>query len=93
MQNDKERANVQVSGRVQGVAFRDATRQKAEELGLAGWVKNLPDGRVEAVFEGHPDTVQEMVEWCESGPSLADVEDLELEYGEPQENLEGFEVR
>ena len=93
MQDDKERANVQVSGRVQGVAFRDATRQKAEELGLAGWVKNLPDGRVEAVFEGHPDTVQEMVEWCESGPSLADVEDLELEYGEPQENLEGFEVR
>ncbi len=93
MGNNEEYVNVQVSGRVQGVAFRDSTRQKAEELGLAGWVKNLPDGSVEAVFEGPSEAVQEMVEWCESGPSPADVEDLQLEYGDPQGDLSSFEVR
>ena len=66
--NDHERAHVRISGQVQGVFFRDSTRQKAEELGLAGWVKNLPDGRVEAVFEGPAEKVREMIRWCEEGP-------------------------
>ncbi|MGF1470849.1 MAG: acylphosphatase [Rubrobacteraceae bacterium] len=94
MANDRnERAHVYVSGNVQGVFFRDSTRQKADELGLAGWVKNTSDGRVEAVFEGPSDKVREMVDWCENGPSQADVEDVDAEYGEAEEGLKGFEVR
>jgi acylphosphatase len=89
---DHERAHVLVSGRVQGVSFRDATRSQAEQLGLSGWVRNTQDGQVEAVFEGVPETVQQMIEWCKSGPSSADVEDVSVE-NEQLENLSGFEVR
>jgi len=86
------RAHVYVSGIVQGVAFRYYAQHKAGELGVSGWVKNLPDGRVEAVFEGDPDRVDEIVDWCESGPSSADVEEVTVE-GETPEGLPGFEVR
>ena len=89
---NEERARVLVSGRVQGVSFRDATRSQAEQLGLSGWVRNTQDGQVEAVFEGVPETVQQMIEWCKSGPSSADVEDVSVE-NEQLENLSGFEVR
>jgi acylphosphatase len=89
---DEERAHVFVSGRVQGVSFRDATRSQAEQLGLSGWVRNTQDGQVEAVFEGDPDTVQQIIEWCKSGPSSADVEDVSVENEEP-ENFSGFKVR
>lgn len=92
MQSDIERAHVHVSGNVQGVFFRDSTRQKAGELGLAGWVRNTPDGRVEAVFEGPSSEVRQMVDWCEHGPSHADVEDVKVEYTEPEGNSERFEV-
>jgi acylphosphatase len=91
MANEK-RARVLVAGRVQGVSFRDATRSQAEQLGLSGWVRNTQDGQVEAVFEGVPETVQQMIEWCKSGPSSADVEDVSVENEQP-ENLSGFEVR
>lgn len=86
------RAHVHVSGIVQGVAFRYYAQRKAEELGVSGWVRNLPDGRVEAVFEGDPDRVSEAIAWCESGPSSADVEDVSVEEETP-EGLSGFEVR
>ena len=89
---NEERAHVFVSGRVQGVSFRDATRSQAEQLGLSGWVRNTQDGQVEAVFEGEPDTVRQMIEWCKSGPSSADVEDVSVE-NEQTEDLSGFEVR
>ena len=89
---NEERARVLVSGRVQGVSFRDATRSQAEQLGLSGWVRNTQDGQVEAVFEGVPETVQQMIEWCKSGPSSADVDDVSVENEQP-ENLSGFEVR
>jgi acylphosphatase len=92
VENNTERAHVYVSGNVQGVFFRDSTRQKAEELGLTGWVKNTPDGRVEAVFEGPSEDVREMVDWCENGPSQADVDDVEAEYGEVEGESESFEV-
>jgi acylphosphatase len=85
--SDLERAHVMVSGQVQGVFFRDSTRQKAEELGLAGWVKNVPDGQVEALFEGPSERVREMVRWCEEGPQHVDT-DFESAGGD----LEGFEV-
>lgn len=88
-----ERARVSISGRVQGVFFRDSVREKAEGLGLAGWVKNLPDGRVEALFEGPSQNVREMVDWCEQGPSQASVENVDTEIEEAHGDLEGFEVR
>jgi acylphosphatase len=88
-----ERAHVYVSGQVQGVFFRDSTRERAEQLGLAGWVRNISDGRVEALFEGPSEKVREMVRWCEEGPSHADVEDVEAEFEAPQGDLAGFEVR
>ena len=93
MKNGGERAHVYVSGQVQGVFFRDSTREKAEQLGLTGWVKNLPDGRVEALFEGSPEKVREMVQWCEEGPSHAAVEEVETEFDAAQGDLTGFEVR
>ena len=94
MQNsDLERAHVRVSGQVQGVFFRDSTREKAEQMGLAGWVKNLPDGQVEAVFEGPSEGVREMVRWCEEGPSHASVENVDADFESASGDLEGFEVR
>ena len=91
--DDQERAHVRISGQVQGVFFRDSTRQKAEELGLAGWVKNLSDGSVEAVFEGPSDKVREMVSWCEEGPRNASVEDVDSDFETSGGDLQGFEVR
>jgi acylphosphatase len=88
-----ERAHVYVSGQVQGVFFRDSTRERAEQLGLAGWVRNTPDGRVEALFEGPSEKVREMVRWCEEGPSHAEVESVETEFEAPGRDLTGFEVR
>jgi len=79
-----KRAHVFVSGRVQGVWFRASTRDKAEELSLKGWVRNLPDGRVEAVFEGDDRAVEEMVEWCRHGPPMARVDRVDIEYEKPQ---------
>jgi acylphosphatase len=94
MQNsDLQRAHVRVSGQVQGVFFRDSTRQKAEELGLAGWVKNVPDGRVEALFEGPSEKVREMVRWCEEGPRHASVENVATDFESAGGDLKGFEVR
>ena len=86
------RAHVFVSGKVQGVYYRANTQDTAREKGVEGWVKNLADGRVEAVFEGPEKTVEAMVEWCHEGSPAADVEDVEVEYGEP-EGEDGFEIR
>jgi acylphosphatase len=90
--NDLERAHVLVSGQVQGVFFRDSTRQKAEELGLAGWVKNVPDGQVEALFEGPSESVREMVDWCKEGPQRASVENVDVDFESAGGDLETFEV-
>ncbi len=90
---DRERAHVYISGNVQGVFFRGSTSEKANELGLNGWVKNMPDGRVEALFEGPSDAVEEMLDWCKEGPAQASVEDVSAEIEEPAEDLKGFEVR
>lgn len=86
------RAHVLISGRVQGVGYRYATVDTASQLGLTGWVRNLPDSRVEAVFEGAREIVEEMVRWCHSGPPAAVVKSVVVEY-EPPEGLRGFEVR
>ncbi len=89
---DRIRAHVFVSGTVQGVFYRATTRDTARERGIDGWVKNLADGRVEAVFEGPEDDVEAMVEWCHEGSPAADVDDVSAEYDDP-EGLEGFEIR
>jgi acylphosphatase len=81
-----------VSGRVQGVFFRDTTRRRAEAAGVAGWVRNTPEGAVEAVFEGLPEAVDELVEFCRRGPSRAEVAAVEVTEEEP-EGLAGFDVR
>jgi len=85
------RAHVFISGRVQGVGYRYATVDTASQLGLTGWVQNLPDDRVEAVFEGTREVVEEMVRWCHSGPPAAVVKEVVVKYEEP-EGLRGFEV-
>ncbi|HKP90691.1 MAG TPA: acylphosphatase [Thermoleophilaceae bacterium] len=86
------RRRVVVRGDVQGVFFRDSTRREASSHGVAGWVTNRSDGAVEAVFEGPEDAVEELVAWCRSGPSRADVRDVDVSDEEP-EGLEGFRVR
>ena len=91
--NDQERAHVRISGQVQGVFFRDSTREKAQELNLRGWVKNLPDGRVEAVFEGPAEKVREIISWCEEGPQNAAVENVDTDFEDAGGDLSGFEVR
>ena len=91
--SDLQRAHVLVSGQVQGVFFRDSTRQKAEELGLAGWVRNMPDGQVEALFEGPAEKVEEIVRWCKEGPQRASVENVDTDFESAGGDLEGFEVR
>ncbi|CAN5651736.1 acylphosphatase [soil metagenome] len=93
MQNSRERAHVYISGKVQGVAFRDATKRKAEKLDLVGWVSNMSDGRVEAVFEGQSDAVREMLHWCEEGPPQASVENMDDEHENAAGDLNSFEVR
>ena len=90
--SERVRAHVFVTGRVQGVYYRANTRDTARERGVDGWVKNLADGRVEAVFEGPPDEVEAMVEWCHEGSPAADVTDVTVEHEEPS-GLEGFEIR
>ena len=92
MTADRIRRRVVVHGRVQGVFFRDSTRDEAEGAGVAGWVRNRDDGSVEAVFEGPADAVERLVEWCRSGPRRADVDDVDESDEEP-EGLSGFEVR
>ncbi len=86
------RRRVVVHGNVQGVFFRDSTQEEADKRGVAGWVRNRDDGTVEAVFEGDQDAVQALVDFCESGPSKADVDHVDVDDEEP-EGLSGFETR
>ncbi|WP_144900797.1 acylphosphatase [Halobellus captivus] len=92
MTDERVRAHVYVSGTVQGVYYRASTRDAARDRDLDGWVRNLDDGRVEAVFEGPEPAVQELIEWCQSGSPAASVDDVEVTYDEP-EGESGFNVR
>ncbi|GGM63711.1 acylphosphatase [Halarchaeum rubridurum] len=89
---ERVRAHVHVTGRVQGVYYRASTRDTARERGVDGWVRNLDDGRVEAVFEGPEGAVEAMVEWCQTGSPAASVEDVDVTYEDP-EGVGGFEIR
>ena len=86
------RRRVVVHGHVQGVFFRETARRRALSAGLAGWIRNTADGTVEAVFEGEPDAVERLVDFCRDGPRGARVEWVDVAAEEP-ESLAGFEVR
>ena len=85
-------AHALITGRVQGVFYRAGTQREAERLGLAGWVRNLPGGQVEAHFEGARAHVETMLTWCEHGPPAAQVTLVETEWTQP-EGFSSFEVR
>jgi acylphosphatase len=87
-----KRAHVRVNGAVQGVFFRVETRDRARSLGISGWVRNLGDGAVEAVFEGPEERVESMVEWCRRGPAGARVESVDVDWEDPVRE-EGFAVQ
>ncbi|MBZ8178936.1 acylphosphatase [Oscillatoria salina] len=86
------RAHVFISGTVQGVGYRFSTVRKAQQLQVNGWVRNLSDGRVEAVFEGEKGAVESILAWCETGPTSAVVEDVAVE-NEEVEGIKRFETR
>ncbi|HEV2785709.1 MAG TPA: acylphosphatase [Solirubrobacteraceae bacterium] len=92
MSGEQVAREVVVTGRVQGVFFRDSTRREAVRLGVTGWVRNCPDGTVQAHVEGAPEAVAELVRWCREGPRHADVDDVRVSEVEPEDGR-GFEVR
>jgi len=90
---DKVRAHILVSGRVQGVFFRENTQRKAKKLGVNGWIKNLSDGKVEVVFEGDKKSIGKIVGWVKNGPILAKVESIDIERQEYLGEFTDFEIR
>lgn len=91
-QTEVIRAHVFVSGTVQGVGYRYSTYNQAKHLGINGWVRNLPDGRVEAVFEGKKAEVEQILSWCHQGSRSAEVKNVAIEY-EPLQGLTSFEIK
>jgi acylphosphatase len=89
----KVRCHIFVSGKVQGVFFRQNTLEKAKTLGLKGWVRNTQDGRVEAIFEGEKEKVKKILEWVKSGPPLARVENVEIRFEDFKGEFDDFEIR
>lgn len=87
------RAHVLFFGKVQGVFFRDNTRRKAQTLGVSGWVRNLPDGSVEAVMEGDRVRVEELIEWCRTGLPYSHVTEVKLGWEDFSDEFGSFEVR
>jgi acylphosphatase len=91
-ESEKVRAHIYVSGRVQGVYYRKNARRSALSLGLTGWVRNLPDRRVEAVAEGERGRVEEFLDWCREGPSMAIVRGLEVAWEAATGEYETFRI-
>lgn len=86
-------AHVLISGRVQGVFFRYHAQDEALKRGLKGWVRNLPDGRVEAVFQGDRPALKAMIQWCHQGPPSARVDEVEVAWEDPNPSMEDFLIR
>lgn len=87
-----QRVSLRIRGKVQGVFFRESSRQEASRLGLTGWVRNRDDGSVEAVAEGEPAALEEFIRWCHRGPQAARVTDVERSDGEPTGEFHSFSV-
>ncbi len=92
MSEDTVRRHLIVNGKVQGVFFRDSTRESAENEGVSGWAANRDDGTVEVVLEGAPEAVDSVIGFCRTGPMSADVTSVDVTEEEP-EGLSGFETR
>ena len=90
---DKKRIRATIKGRVQGVNFRMETMRAAEKIGVNGWVRNKSDGNVEALIEGDPEKVDQMLEWCRTGPPVAHVTDIDVAEEAYQVDMQGFNVR
>ena len=90
---DKIRAHAIISGRVQGVFFRMETMRAAQRIGVSGWVRNLRDGTVEAVFEGDKTRVDAILDWCKQGPPHAHVTDVKVDWEEYTGEFDGFEIK
>jgi acylphosphatase len=86
------RAHAIISGRVQGVFFRVETQRAAERFGVFGWVRNRPDGSVEAVFEGQQQAVDAVLQWCHEGPNLAVVKNVEVKWLDFTGEFESFDI-
>jgi len=86
------RVHIIVSGKVQGVYYRQNTAQKAQELGIVGWVRNLSDGRVESVMEGLDVDIDKMLSWCKSGPKDALVTEIEIMNEEYKKEFSTFDI-
>jgi acylphosphatase len=89
---EKIRARTVISGRVQGVFFRVETKRAADRIGVFGWVRNLRDGTVEAVFEGEQDRVDAVLEWCKEGPPHAHVVNVDVSWNDYTGEFQGFEI-
>ena len=87
------RAQIRVEGRVQGVCYRQSTVEMANQLGLCGWVRNLPDGSVEALFEGERHRVEQAVAWCRQGPPRAIVSEVSVQWLDGPAECSGFVIR
>jgi acylphosphatase len=86
------RAQVLISGRVQGVFYRASTRDQAAARGLTGWVRNLPDGRVAALFEGDREKIEGMLAWCRQGPPYAAVDEVLADWQPYRGEFQGFNI-
>ncbi len=93
MSHMAQRAHVFLSGRVQGVNFRAAAQRYVQPLGIDGYIRNLPDGRVEAVFEGDEARVQQAIDWCHEGPPAAHVDHVAVDWQPPTGEFRGFSIR
>lgn len=92
-QSVKVRAHITVFGRVQGIFYRANTKEIADRLGVRGWVRNLKDGRVEAMLEGEKGQVEELLSWCRQGPPGAHVERVEVQWKDFEGEFPGFSIR
>lgn len=89
----KRRVHILVSGKVQGVFYRATTKEVADRLGLTGWVRNLPDGRVEIVAEGEEDALKNLISWCWEGPPLARVDSVDVKWEPYSGEYDSFSIR
>jgi len=89
---EKVKVRVRIEGLVQGVNYRYSARQKAQELGVNGWVRNLTDGRVECLMEGNQDKVEALISWCHHGPPGARVKKVTTHWEEYRGDMQGFSI-
>ena len=85
--------HLRISGRVQGVYYRASMLQRAQHLGLSGWVMNRPDGSVEAVAEGWQAQIEELIAWCRQGPQGARITEVAVQWQKPENSFVGFAIR